>query len=111
MANKSPTMCSLVPRPSPAPVFDRLQYTASDQKLLQAIKNWSRGRPGNEANNVNVPITVQNKWAYNFTFRKNHPYIICTLHGQLDECFWILLLAESTVMNELQRTMLGAILL
>ena len=30
---------SLVPRPSPAPVFDG----------LQAIKNWSRRRPGNEA--------------------------------------------------------------
>ena len=34
---------SLVPRPSPAPVFDRLlaQYC-----ILQAIKNRSRGRPG-----------------------------------------------------------------
>ena len=31
---------SLVPRPSPPPVFDR----------LQAIKNWRWGRPGNEAN-------------------------------------------------------------
>ena len=29
---------SLIPRPSPAPVFDRLQYV---------IKNWSRERPGN----------------------------------------------------------------
>ena len=36
---------SLVPRPFPAPVFDCLQY---DQQL-QVIKNWSRGRPGNEA--------------------------------------------------------------
>ena len=27
------------------PVFDRLQYTA----ILQAIKNWRRERPGNEA--------------------------------------------------------------
>ena len=37
--------CNLVPRPSPAPVFDRLQYFC----ILQAIKNWSRGRPENEA--------------------------------------------------------------
>ena len=34
---------SLVPRPSPAPVFDRRFC------ILQAIKNWSRRRPGNEA--------------------------------------------------------------
>ena len=67
---------SLVPRPSPAPVFDRLQYaktvfayckrskTGAGEGLgmrlgsghqvtgfciLQAIKYWSRGRPGNEA--------------------------------------------------------------
>ena len=37
---------SLVPRPSPAPVFDRLQYaktdTASDQKL-EPEKAWERG--------------------------------------------------------------------
>ena len=32
---------SLVPRPSPDPVFDRLQHPK-----LQANKNWSRGRPG-----------------------------------------------------------------
>ena len=37
-------MDGLVPRPSPAPVFDRLQYAKTE-----AIKNWSRGRPGNEA--------------------------------------------------------------
>ena len=41
---------SLVPRPSPAPVFDRLQYA----KTEQAIKNWSRGRPGNEARATHV---------------------------------------------------------
>ena len=38
---------SLVPRPSPAPVFDHLQYaktehTASDQKL-ESEKAWERG--------------------------------------------------------------------
>ena len=38
---------SLVPRPSPAPVFDRLQWLSFC--ILQAIKNRSRGRPGNEA--------------------------------------------------------------
>ena len=32
--------CSLVPRPFPPPVFDRIQY---------AIKNWRWERPGNEA--------------------------------------------------------------
>ena len=35
------TLASLVPRPSPAPVFDRLQYTASDQKL-EPGKAWER---------------------------------------------------------------------
>ena len=44
---------SLVPRPSLAPVFDRLQYAKT---VLQAIKNWSRGRPGNEAR-VNMLLT------------------------------------------------------
>ena len=34
---------SLVPRPFPPPVFDRIQY---------AIKNWRRERPGNEATDV-----------------------------------------------------------
>ena len=38
--------CSLVPRPSPAPVFDCLQYA---WRVLQAIKNWSQGRPENES--------------------------------------------------------------
>ena len=33
---------SLVPRPSMPPVFDRLQYTASDQKL-EVWKAWKRG--------------------------------------------------------------------
>ena len=32
---------TLIPRSSLAPVFD----------VLQAIKNWSQGRPGNEARN------------------------------------------------------------
>ena len=37
---------SLVPRPSPAPVIGCLQYFC----VLQAIKNWSWGRPaGNKA--------------------------------------------------------------
>ena len=40
---------SLVPRPSPAPVFDRLQYA----KKLQAIKNWSRGSIQATVNIVN----------------------------------------------------------
>ena len=35
-------MYSLVPRSSPAPVFDCFS-------ILQVIKTWSRGRPGNEA--------------------------------------------------------------
>ena len=37
--------CSLVPRPFPPPVFER---------ILQAIKNWRRERPGNEASQVPV---------------------------------------------------------
>ena len=32
--------------PFPPPVFDRLQYSVF---ILQAIKNWRRERPGNEA--------------------------------------------------------------
>ena len=46
-----PVCSSLVPRPSPVPVFDRLQYA----------EYWSRRRPGNEAslqcvaNNVLTP--------------------------------------------------------
>ena len=46
---------SLVPRPSPAPDFGRLQYGRNRAPfwlhfcILQAIKNWSQGRPGNEA--------------------------------------------------------------
>ena len=38
---------SLVPRPSPAPVFDRIYPIMWAGH--KAIKNWSRGRPGNEA--------------------------------------------------------------
>ena len=38
---------SLVPRPSPPPVFDRLHYC---KNVRWAIKNWKGGRPGNEAN-------------------------------------------------------------
>ena len=48
---------SLVPRPSPAPVFDRL-HTASDQKL-QAIKNWSRGRPAWERGYMRKQATAR----------------------------------------------------
>ena len=39
VSHKKPTVSSLVPRPSPAPVFDRLQHTASDQKL-EPGKAW-----------------------------------------------------------------------
>ena len=35
---------SFVPRPPHHPVYVRLQYA----KILQAIKNWTVGRPGNE---------------------------------------------------------------
>ena len=38
---------SFVPRPSLASVFDRLQWLSFC--ILQAIKNRSRGRPGNKA--------------------------------------------------------------
>ena len=52
---------SLVPRPSHRPVFDRLQYAPPSHPtlslsafalcfwILQAIKNWTVERPGNEA--------------------------------------------------------------
>ena len=48
---------SLVPRPSVALVFDRLQYAKTGTHwlsfcILQAIKNHSHGRPGNEASMV-----------------------------------------------------------
>ena len=55
--------------------------------------------------NMNMAITIQKRGHTTPHLEKTtHVY---TLHDQLDECFWILLLAESTVMNE--RTMLGAI--
>ena len=44
-------LVSLVPRPSPAPVFDRLQYAKNGGRRV-AIKNWSQGRPGNEAKSL-----------------------------------------------------------
>ena len=44
-------LVSLVPRPSLAPVFDRLQYAKNGRRRV-AIKNWSRGRPGNEAKSL-----------------------------------------------------------
>ena len=34
---------SLVPRPSPAPVFDRLQYAKTRSKTGAAGKAWERG--------------------------------------------------------------------
>ena len=45
---------SLVPRPSVATVFDRLQYAKTEPVstsfcILQAIKNQTHGRPRNEA--------------------------------------------------------------
>ena len=41
---------SLVPRPSPAPVFDCLQYTKTEgEDLVNNVKNWRWRRPGNEA--------------------------------------------------------------
>ena len=56
---------SLVPRPSPAQVFDHLQYAKTvfvflssffavcknedSFCILQVIKNWNQERPGNEA--------------------------------------------------------------
>ena len=39
--------CSLVPRPSIPPVFDRLQYAKTE-----AIKSWRCGKPRNEANQM-----------------------------------------------------------
>ena len=50
-------VASLVPRPSPAPVFDR--FKRSKTGALQAIKNWSQGRPGNEARLLQ-PLRFQN---------------------------------------------------
>ena len=49
MAERCVCVCSLIPRPSPAPVFDCLQYAKVDQKVLQAIKSWRQEWPGNEA--------------------------------------------------------------
>ena len=51
--SSSGAQLSLVPRPSPAPVFDRLQYAKTE------IKNWSRGRPGNEASTACIRSLVQ----------------------------------------------------
>ena len=48
---------SFVPRPSPAPVFDRLQDTA----ILQVIKNWRWRRPGNEAITDIVCVCIDRK--------------------------------------------------
>ena len=48
---------SFVPRPSLAPVFDRLQDTA----ILQAIRNWSWRRPGNEAITDIVCVCIDRK--------------------------------------------------
>ena len=59
-------VCSLIPRPSPAPVFDCLQYAKVDQKVLQAIKSWRQEWPGNEAsvcgeNVVHTEVMVDNE--------------------------------------------------
>ena len=50
-------IASLVPRPSPAPVFDRLQHTASDQKL-EPGKAWERGYYIATYNNVAVNFAL-----------------------------------------------------
>jgi len=66
---------SLVPRSSHHPIFDRLQYAKMEGEalvhfikmdqafplcfcILQAIKNWMMGRPGNEASNSTVQLPV-----------------------------------------------------
>ena len=67
---------SLVPRPSPAPVFDRLQYAKTELSfcILQAIKNRSRGRPGNEASHPPqcyvIPKEVELTTNYDITVQK-----------------------------------------
>ena len=44
---------SLIPRPSRAPVFDRLQYAKTEPA---GFINWSWGRPGNEASSIHVSL-------------------------------------------------------
>ena len=53
-------MCqlSLVPRHFPPPVFDRLQY--AKRYILQAIKNWRREWPGDEAS-TNLGLEMKQK--------------------------------------------------
>ena len=50
-------MCSLVPRPSTPPAFDRnpnpLHFC-----ILEAIKSWRCGRPGNEARKMFGPVRI-----------------------------------------------------
>ena len=54
---------SLVPRPSPAPVFDRLQYEAPFlHTASKAIKNWSRRRPGNEDTLAHTYMTMNHNF-------------------------------------------------
>ena len=37
-----------------------VRFTRPSPCILQAIKNWSRGRPGNEATHTHARIHVQN---------------------------------------------------
>ena len=62
---------SLVPRPSPTPVFDRLQYTKMEPEhthtlrfgILQAIKNWSGGRGY-------YPLQIISEWTSKYEKKK-----------------------------------------
>ena len=135
------TRCSLVPRPSPAPVFNRLQYAKTEPEastkrkisllcstaihirhdemfrpcceshgkihqafwlrfcILQAIKNWSRGRPGNEAildacsTKSNYDIHVLGNWQHPsklvwHNFMQNFSYWFALFLGDFIQVSW-----------------------
>ena len=60
---------SLVPRPSPTPVFEPAWLSFC---ILQAIKNRSRGRPGNEASSPPCAFRL-----YLASFPVSHTIMVC----------------------------------
>ena len=65
---------SLVPRPSAPPVFDRLQYAGSDQKL-EVWKAWERGY----AKVITSPISVLIKVGVNWSWRKRSRVMVTVI--------------------------------
>ena len=72
-------LVSIIPRPSHCPICDRLQYALCS--LLQAIKNWTVGRPGNEASQTLPGPSVWQRETSVIYCAPHSPYLL-SVHGR-----------------------------